>query len=152
MPGTLVGMDLDIKLGLRLLSLHQAVYQASDGRIGHHFLGVPCLLIRTTGRRSGRIRTAALAYGRDGADYLVVGSVGGDDRAPGWLHNLRARPEIGVQVGRRRFAAVATIVEAGDPDHARLWRVMNDDIGGRYDRYQARTTRRIPVVRLTPLR
>lgn len=89
-------------------------------------------------------------YVRDGDDYLVVGSLGGSDRAPGWLHNVRAQPQVGVQVGRNRFPAVATVVERGSDDHPRLWRLVNEANGGRYDRYQARTDRPIPVVRLTP--
>lgn len=141
-----------IRAGLALLRVHQAVYEATDGRIGHRMLGVPCLLLRTTGRRTGRSRTSSLVYARDGEDYLVVPSVGGRDRGPGWLHNVRGRPEVGVQVGRRRFPARATVVERADPEFDRLWQLVNDNNRGRYERYQARTSRPIPVVRLRPLR
>jgi hypothetical protein len=34
--------------------------------------------------------------------------------------------------------------------HARLWRIVNANNADRYDGYQARTSRPIPVVRLTP--
>ena len=136
--------------GLWLLRVHQAVYDLSDGRMGHHMLGVPCLLLRATGRRTGKGRTSALVYARDGEDFVVVASVGGSDRPPAWLHNVRAEPHVGVQVGRERFPAVATVVERGDADHYRLWRSVNEVNRGRYDRYQARTSRPIPVVKLTP--
>ena len=142
---------LSRKLGLGLLHLHQAVYEGTDGRVGHRMLGVPCLLLRTAGRRTGKSRTSALVYARDGNDYLVVASLGGSDRAPGWLHNLRARPQVEVQVGRNRFPALASVVERGDDAYDRLWRLVNEGNGGRYDRYQARTARPIPVVRLSPL-
>lgn len=135
---------------LWLLHVHQAVYDLSDGRVGHHMLGVPCLLLRTTGRRTGKSRTSALVYARDGADYVVVASLGGSDHAPAWLHNVRADPHVGVQVGRERFPAVATVVERGAGDYARLWRSVNDVNRGRYDGYQAKTSRPIPLVRLTP--
>ncbi len=141
---------LATRVGLQLLRLHQALYEITDGRIGHRLLGVPCLLLRTTGRRTGKSRTSALAYARDGEDYLVVGSLGGLDRAPGWLHNVRARPQVGVQVGRARFPAVARVVDRGHPDYDRLWRLVNENNRGRYDRYQGKTTRPIPVVRLSP--
>lgn len=140
---------------LAFLHVHQAVYEWTDGRIGHRLLGLPCLLLRTTGRRTGRRRTAALVYARDGGDggdggdYVVVGSLGGSDSAPGWLHNVRATPQVEIQVGRSRLPAVATVVERGDVDFDRLWRLVNDNAGGRYDRYQSRTGRPIPVVRLT---
>ena len=136
------------RLGLGLLHVHQAIYELSDGRVGHRLLGVPCLLLRTVGRRTGRSRTAALLYARDGDDYLVVASLGGAPRAPGWLHNLRARPEVGVQVGRDRFPAMATVIERGEEDFDRLWQLVNDSNAGRYDRYQKRTARPIPIVRL----
>lgn len=138
------------RAGLALLHVHQTIYELTDGRLGHRLLGVPCLLLHTTGRRTGRSRTTALVYARDGEDYLVVGSLGGAARAPGWLHNVRARPQVGVQVGRGRFPAVATVVERGADDYDRLWRIVNENNGGRYERYQARTTRPIPVVRLVP--
>ena len=72
--------------------------------------GRPCLLLRTTGRRTGKSRTSALVYARDGAEYVVVASLGGSDHPPAWLHNVRADPQVGVQVGRKRFPATATIV------------------------------------------
>ena len=65
--------------------------------------------------------------------------------------HVRADPQVGVQVGRERFAAVATVVESGEDDYPRLWKAVNDVNRGRYDRYQAKTSRPIPVVRLTPL-
>lgn len=140
---------LAFRLGLGLLHVHQAVYELTDGRLGHRLLGVPCLLLRTTGRRTGRTRTTALVYAMDGDDYLVVASLGGAPRAPGWLHNVRAQPQVGVQVGRERFPAVATVVEKDGGGYERLWRTVNDNNAGRYQRYQEHTTRPIPIVRLT---
>lgn len=127
------------------------MYVLTEGRVGHRLLGVPCLLLFTTGRRTGKSRTSSLVYARDEDDYLVVGSLGGADRTPGWVHNLRARAQVGVQIARDRFPAVATVVERDDDDYQRLWRLVNDNTGGRYDRYQAKTNRPIPMVRLTRL-
>jgi deazaflavin-dependent oxidoreductase (nitroreductase family) len=143
-------MDVPTRVGLALLRVHQAIYDGSGGLIGHTMLGVPCLLLRTTGRRTGKTRTVSLVYARDGDDYLVVASLGGADETPAWLHNVRARPQVGVQIGRRRFPATATVVERDDPDHARLWRIVDENNKGRYSRYQRKTDRAIPVVRLTP--
>lgn len=134
-----------------VLTVHEAVYKASGGWIGHKVLGVPCLLLRTTGRRSGQTRTNGLVYARDGGDYLVVASKGGDDRAPGWLFNLKADPEVEIQLGRERQRATARVIEPTDPDYARLWKIVNDNNGDRYRAYQDRTERPIPVVALTPV-
>src|SRR5437588_3432512 len=93
-----------------MLRVHAAVYKGTDGRIGHRLLGVPTLMLRTTGRRSGQTRTNALVYAPDADRFVVVPSNGGADRAPGWLHNVRAAPAVEVQVGRQRRPATATIV------------------------------------------
>ena len=131
------------------LRLHQAIYERTDGRIGHRLVGVPSLILRTTGRRSGLTRTAVLAYGRDGDRYVVVASNGGQDQPPAWLHNVRANPDVEIQVGRRRAAGRARIVEAGDPDYPRFWRLVNEVNHGRYDGYQRLTERPIALVVLT---
>ena len=131
------------------LRVHAFLYERSGGLVGHRLLGVPCLMLRTTGRRSGQTRTNSLVYARDGERYLVVASKGGDPKAPAWLLNLRARPEVQVQIGRTRFPATATEIGPGDPDYARAWKLVNDNNGDRYIGYQQKTTRPIPVVALT---
>jgi len=132
------------------LRAHQWVYERSDGRIGAHMGKLPALLLRTTGARTGKARTAALVYGMDGdGRYVVVGSNGGSDRAPGWVHNLRANPHAEVQVGRKRVAATAEILTEG-PDYDRCWKIVNEvnryKDGGRYEHYQTLTSRKIPLV------
>jgi deazaflavin-dependent oxidoreductase (nitroreductase family) len=134
----------------RILAVHQFLYQRSDGRIGHRILGTPTLLLRTTGRRSGARRTNALVYVGDGDDYVVVASKGGDDHPPAWLLNLEAEQNVEVQVGRQRRPATARVVDHEDQDFERLWRLVNDNNSGRYDGYQAKTERQIPVVVLSP--
>jgi F420H(2)-dependent quinone reductase len=134
----------------RVLQVHEQVYKGTDGRLGHRTLGVPSLLLRTVGRRSGATRTNGLVYARDGEDYLVVASNGGADRAPGWLHNVRAQPDVEIQIGRERRRATARIVEPSDPDYERLWKLVNANNRDRFSAYQQKTTRPIPVVAITP--
>jgi deazaflavin-dependent oxidoreductase (nitroreductase family) len=134
----------------RVLAVHQLLYERSDGRVGHGLLGTPTLLLRTTGRRSGAQRTNALVYLADDGRYVVVASKGGDDKPPGWLLNLIAQPDVEVQVGRDRKTAVARVMQPGEEGYERLWRMVNDNNSGRYDRYQAKTARPIPLVILTP--
>jgi deazaflavin-dependent oxidoreductase (nitroreductase family) len=136
-----------------LLSAHQWVYEHTDGRIGQSIGKLPTLLLRTTGARTGKTRVAALVYGLDGEGrYVVVGSNGGSDRAPGWVHNVRANPQVEVQVGRTRKPATAEILTEG-PDYDRCWKIVNEvnryQGGGRYEHYQTLTTRRIPLVVLS---
>jgi deazaflavin-dependent oxidoreductase (nitroreductase family) len=137
-------------IGGAFLSFHQGLYEKTDGRVGHGMIGVPCLLLRTTGRKSGQTRTSALVYARDGDDYLLVGSNGGSDRPPGWVHNVRADPEVEVQVRRHRMAGRARVVGPSDPDYERLWRLVNEGNHNRYAGYQKKTTRPIPVIAVHP--
>jgi deazaflavin-dependent oxidoreductase (nitroreductase family) len=132
------------------LRVHGFVYERTDGRIGHRLLGVPALLLRTKGRRSGLTRTNSLIYASDGDRYLVVPSASGRDNPPAWLHNLRAEPNVEIQIGRERQPATATVIERGEPDFDRVWKAVNDNNSDRYDAYQTQTSRQIPVVALTP--
>jgi deazaflavin-dependent oxidoreductase (nitroreductase family) len=134
----------------RVLRIHDAVYQKTNGWIGHRALGIPSLLLHTVGAKTGVPRTASLTYARDGGNYLIVASKGGDPKAPGWYHNLKANPNVEINVGRKRFGVTAKPVLPDDPDYARLWQIVNKNNSNRYEAYQKKTSRPIPVVVLTP--
>lgn len=141
-------MSISDSLFYATLRVHAFIYEHTDGRLGHRLLGVPCLMLRTTGRKTGRTRTNSLVYATDGGRYLVVASKGGNPKAPAWLLNLRAKPLVEVQIGRSRFPATATEIGPDVPDYGRLWKLVNDKNAGRYEEYQTKTTRPIPIVAL----
>jgi deazaflavin-dependent oxidoreductase (nitroreductase family) len=89
-------------------------------------------------------------YARDGGNYLVVASNFGYDRPPAWLLNLEAKPEVEIQIGRRKLAARATVVRPDEPEYLRLWKAVNDNNHNRYNGYLEKTARPIPVVEVTP--
>src|SRR6266545_2577096 len=93
------------------LLLHQRVYRLTDGAIGRHVGGRPALMLHTVGRKTGKPRTTALTYAKDGDDYLIVASYGGSPQHPAWFLNLQANPRVEVQVGRQRRPATARIAE-----------------------------------------
>lgn len=139
------------QVGGRLLRLHDTLYQSTNGRIGHRFPGLPpSLLLHTVGAKTGAARVSTLTYARDGDTYLLVASMGGAPRSPGWYHNLKAHPDVQINVGPARFGATARPVLPDDPDYARLWRIVNANNANRYEAYQRRTTRSIPIVVITP--
>jgi deazaflavin-dependent oxidoreductase (nitroreductase family) len=92
----------------------------------------------------------SLTYANDRGNYLVVASKGGDPKAPGWYHNLKANPQIDINVGPKRFGVTAKPVLPDDPHYARLWQIVNKNDANRYEGYQKRTSRPTPVVVLTP--
>jgi deazaflavin-dependent oxidoreductase (nitroreductase family) len=126
---------------------HVRRYQETDGEVGYDWNGAPTLLLTTTGRHSGERRTTPLIFGRDGDDYLIVGSVGGSPKHPGWYWNLQSEPSASIQVKREHLDVVAQVASA--EDKPRLWRIMNE-VWPNYDVYQTRTDRDIPVVVLRP--
>jgi F420H(2)-dependent quinone reductase len=135
-------------LGVELFwKLHPWLYRISGGRLLGELVGMKVLLLTTTGARSGVPRTTALTYlDADGA-YVVIGSFLGEPRHPGWVHNLRARPDATVQIGARRTAVRAR--EARGEERAKLWaRVVA--VQPDYRQYEGRTDREIPVVVLEP--
>jgi deazaflavin-dependent oxidoreductase (nitroreductase family) len=138
-------------VGVPILRLHDKIYKSTNGRIGHRIPGVPpSLLLHTVGAKTGQPRTASLTYARDGDSYLIVASNGGDERFPGWYHNLRKRPDCEINVGPKRFAVTARRVTPEDADYARLWQLVNKNNSDRYTSYQSRTSRPIPIFALTP--
>ena len=141
------------RAGFRLLMLHDKIYQHTGGRIGHRIPlpgAPPSLLLHTVGAKTFKQRTNTLSYFPEGGHYYVVASKGGDPKAPGWYHNLKAKPDVEINIGPKRFAVTATPVTADDPDYPRLWAFVNEKNGDRYNAYQRKTSRKIPLVRLTP--
>lgn len=127
---------------------HVQRYQATDGAEGHEWQpGVFTLLLTTRGRRSGQQRTTPLIYGEHDGGFVIVASRGGDDQHPDWYVNLRADPEVEVQVGADVF--VATARTATSEEKARIWPAMAK-IWPDYDAYAEKTDRDIPVVILDP--
>ena len=122
---------------------HVNRYLETDGAEGHEWQGTQTLILTTKGRRSGEMRHSPLIYGRDGDDYLIVGSKGGAPKPPAWYLNLQADPEVEVQVLGDRFTARARTASAAE--RAALWPTMTREWPS-YDDYQKRTSREIPIV------
>ncbi|MDQ7843179.1 MAG: nitroreductase family deazaflavin-dependent oxidoreductase [Armatimonadota bacterium] len=127
--------------------LHRWIYRTSGGRLGGCIAGMPVLLLATMDRHTGRRRETVLTFLRDGDDLVVIASNGGAPRHPRWLLNLRAHPAAEVRLGGRRIPVRTR--EATGPERERLWARAVQTYRG-YAVYQARTSRRIPVVLLSP--
>lgn len=128
-------------------TLHLLLYRWSGGRIGGTLRGGPVLLLTTTGRKTGHMRTWPLSYVVDGEDLVLAASAAGEARPPAWYLNLRANPRVSIQLGASSMTMVARAVEGRE--RARLWEGFVE----RYPvaaRYQRKSGREIPVVVLRP--
>jgi len=123
--------------------LHRSIYEKSDGRMMKRLAGLDMLLLTTTGRKSGQLRTLPLACMKDGDDLVVVGSNNGQDHDPAWWLNLQTKPEARVRFRREVYAARAE--RAVGPEHARLWPLLKV-YNPHYGKYEQKTDREIPVV------
>ena len=128
-------------------ALTQAAYRASGGRVGARQAGRDILLLTTVGRKSGKERTHALLFVRDGERYVVCGSNFGDARHPAWYLNLHEHPEATAQIGPLTVPIVAT--EASGEERARLWKKLLAAWPA-FAGYQTGAARTIPVIILTP--
>jgi deazaflavin-dependent oxidoreductase (nitroreductase family) len=132
----------------RLMGGHAVIYRATAGVIGHRFPGLPpMLLLDHVGAKSKVKRTTPLVYIPDGDDLVLVASKGGYPKHPAWFHNLRAHPDITVQVGSKRRPVRARVATA--EERKRLWPKAVAAYSG-YSGYQERTDREIPLVVLEP--
>ncbi len=127
--------------------LTQVTFRLTGGRLGGQQLKYTILLLETKGRKSGRSRTHALLYVRDGERYVICASNFGAPQHPAWYWNLKALPRARIQVGRRRLMVLAR--DAEGEERARLWQRLRAS-WPLYDSYQADVSRQIPVVILTP--
>jgi deazaflavin-dependent oxidoreductase (nitroreductase family) len=122
-------------------------FRANEGRVGGSFEGTPLLLLHHTGARSGEKRINPLAYQHDDGRYVVFASKGGAPRNPGWYHNLKAHPDVTIEVGTDTIEVLAS--EASGEERERLFHTQAERVP-QFAEYERRTERAIPVMVLTP--
>lgn len=137
---------------------HVDLYLKSGGTEGHTYKvnnpaapphPVPSLLLTTTGRKSGDKWLFPLFYGTAGKSYFVVASKGGAPEHPGWYRNLKANPEVEVQVGTKKLKARART--ATGEERARLWKDAIVFWPPYVDYEKKAGSREIPIVVLDPV-
>ena len=135
---------------------HREMYLQSGGAQGHimditavggHSLGTH-LLLKYTGRKSGKIFITPLCYGDIGGEVVVCASKGGADAHPEWYLNLIAKPEVEFQIATQAFRG--TWREPEGAEREKVWAFMADSFPF-YAKYQASTSRLIPLVMMKPV-
>ena len=122
-------------------------FRANEGRVSGPWAGATLILIHHLGAKSGTERVSPLGYFPQGQGrFAIVASNGGSPAHPDWYYNLKAHPRITVEVGSQTFTVLAE--ELGDATRAELWPKLVAETPA-LGEFQAKTTRRIPVVMLT---
>jgi deazaflavin-dependent oxidoreductase (nitroreductase family) len=127
--------------------LHVISYRLSRGRIGGSLSGMPVLLLESVGRKTGKRRTTPLVCIRDGDNYVVTASNGGEPHHPGWYYNLHSQPQTVIQVMGRRIPVEAE--QANPEERRRLWAELVKT-NPRFDEYKRKTAREIAMFILHP--
>jgi deazaflavin-dependent oxidoreductase (nitroreductase family) len=122
-------------------------FRANQGVVGGPFEGATLLLLHHVGAKSGKDRLNPLVYNRDGDRYVVFASKAGAPTNPDWYHNLKANPNITIEVGTDTIEVVAS--EAGGDERDRLFSAQAER-SPQFAEYQSKTDRVIPVIVLTP--
>jgi deazaflavin-dependent oxidoreductase (nitroreductase family) len=128
------------------------LYEGSGGKEGTTLrdTGLPVIIVTHTGNKTGAIRKTPLMKVKDGANYVLVGSVGGAPANPVWVNNLRANPSVELrdltQVQKMLVREVSD-----EAERARLWKLAVAAFPP-YQEYQAKTTRTIPLFVAEPAR
>jgi deazaflavin-dependent oxidoreductase (nitroreductase family) len=123
-------------------------FRANEGRVGGMFDGLPLLLLHHTGAKSGKSRVNPLAYQSDGGRYVVFASKAGAPTNPDWYHNLKAQPNVTIEVGADTIEVIAS--EATGEERERLYRTQAERIP-QFAEYEQKAKRVIPVIVLTPV-
>jgi deazaflavin-dependent oxidoreductase (nitroreductase family) len=119
-------------------------FRAKGGK-GVAQFGDALLLLHHVGARSGSERVSPLAYFDDGERLVIVASKGGAPQNPDWFHNLKAHPDVKIEVGTETRAVRAAEI-VGD-DYEQTWARVTAKMPGFAD-YQTKTARRIPLMAL----
>lgn len=136
-------------LGRRLVPVDRLIGRLTKGRfVGLGMADAPCLLITTTGRRSGQPRTNPLMFVRDADAFVVVGSNWGQRPQPSWSANLLACPDATVTLHGTRIPVRARLTHGAERD--RLFARLSTAWPA-YETYAQRAAgRELRVFRLEP--
>ena len=118
-------------------------FRRNGGKVGGPFEGFPLLLLTSKGAKSGQARTNPVAYFDIDHKIYIVGSAAGRDSSPAWVFNLRAHPDVQVEIGEDPPKA-AKAHELPRDDRDRIFEVVKERAPGFAD-YEKRTDRVIPV-------
>ncbi|WP_188280347.1 nitroreductase/quinone reductase family protein [Streptomyces sp. CBMA29] len=136
------------------LNVHIWLYEKSNGRIGGKMGNLDALLLHTLGRKTGKERVVPIGYIYERGFFYAVAVPGHFDIPggpkglhPAWYLNLKATPEVTVNIGRERIVALAETLSG--PERDRIW-ARYSEVLPFINEFQNRASRLLPVVKFTP--
>ena len=112
-------------------------------------MGMKVVLLTMRGAKSGKIRKVPLMRVEHNGVYAAVASLGGAPKHPVWYFNLKADPKLTLQDGTVTREFVAREIEGAEYDE---WWERAVAAYPPYAEYQTKTTRKIPLFLLDPVK
>ncbi len=122
-------------------------FRANGGTAGGIFEGKPLLLLHNVGAKSGTEFVTPLVYLDDGGNWVIFASKGGAPNNPGWYHNLKANPDVSIEIASETIEVTAE--EATGEQRDRLYSIQEVQ-QPQFAEYAQKTDRQIPVIVLKP--
>jgi deazaflavin-dependent oxidoreductase (nitroreductase family) len=119
-------------------------FRANGGRVGGRFEGAPLLILHTTGARSGAERLNPLMYQQVGDAWAVFASKAGAPTHPDWFYNVKANPDVTIEVGAETVPVRARIAEG--EEHDQIWTRQKESVPTFAEYEKTAGGRVIPVV------
>ena len=123
-----------------------AEFRENDGKVGGPFEGSPMVLVHHRGAKTGTERVTPLMAQLEGDRVFIFASKAGAPDNPDWYHNLKAHPEITIELGADSDVAVSAVVLEGD-ERTRVWDRQKTE-WPQFAEYESKTDRTIPVIEL----
>ena len=117
-------------------------FRANEGNVGGMFEGMPLLILHSTGAKSGADRVAPLAYRKEDDRIFVFASKAGAHSHPDWFYNLKAHPEVSIEIGAETVTGKAVEVVGDERDEIFSRQAAEH---AQFGKYQNGTDRIIPV-------
>lgn len=122
-------------------------FRSNNGIVGGMFEGKPLLILHSTGAKTGQTRVNPLMY-HEGDDTIhIFASKAGAPTHPDWYYNLKANPDVEIEIGTETRSVRATEVTGAERD--RIFQSMASRFP-QFGEYQEGNDRTIPVFALTP--
>jgi len=118
-------------------------FRRNGGKVGGQFEGSPLLLLTSKGAKSGAERVNLVGYFDIDDKIYIVGSAAGRDASPAWVFNLRAHPDVQVEIGADPPKPVLAHEWPRD-DRERIFATVKERAPG-FAEYEKRTDRVIPI-------
>lgn len=112
-------------------------------------MGMDLLILNTVGHRSGQARETPVAWFADGDDARLIVASGGGSQNPDWHANLMAHPDRVTIELPGRAAEPVTPQQLDGAEREQAWSVIAA-AQPRIAKYQSKSDREYPVIRLTP--